>query len=224
MTRCLIVPMKRCAHHQVYRPSIYQLKNDAWRYLLDVGYFVQTHTLKSGKILSFHAKELSCIKKGKIGKEFEFGRVFQLGRLKGNFLFVLQSDHVEMNDKRCFPKLLQEHIELFGKGVLRTVAADKGYWSQKNAGELSTLKLSTAGLARPKTVKQLCKDLDLKEHLQNRRSGIEALIGHVKLGGQLGKSRMKSDTATLAAGYGSVFGFNLRQIIRYQQGKIKIAS
>jgi urea transporter len=27
-------------------------------------------------------------------------------------------------------------------------------------------------------------------------------------------------TATLAAGYGSVLGFNLRQMIRHQQGKI----
>jgi transposase, IS5 family len=62
----------------------YQLTEDCWRYLLDVGHFTRTHTLKAGKILSFHAKELACIKKGKIGKEFQFGRVFQLGRIKGN--------------------------------------------------------------------------------------------------------------------------------------------
>ena len=37
----------------------------------------------------------------------------------------------------------------------------------------------------------------------------------------MGKSRMKSDAATLAAGYGSVLSFNMRQLIRYQQGKIK---
>ena len=30
----------------------------------------------------------------------------------------------------------------------------------------------------------------------------------------MGKSRMKSDAATLAAGYGSVLGFNMRQLIR----------
>jgi len=61
-----------------------QINNDAWRYLLDVGHFTRTNTIKTGKILSFHAKELACIKKGKLGKEYEFGRVFQLGRIKGN--------------------------------------------------------------------------------------------------------------------------------------------
>ena len=126
-----------------------------------------------------------------------------------------------MNDKKCFHQLLQEHIALFGEGALRTVAADKGYWSQKNAQFLKELKVTTSGLARPHTLKQINKDLHLKEDLHNRRSGIEPLIGHVKKGGQLKKSRMKSDTATLAAGYGSVLGFNLRQVIRYQQGKIQ---
>jgi transposase len=201
--------------------SINQVKNDAWRYLLDVGHFVRTNTIKPGKILSFHAKEVSCIKKGKLGKEFEFGRVFQLGRLKGNFLFVASSTNVEMNDKSIFYQLVQEHIELFGEGTLKKLATDKGYWSQKNAQILKDLKLSTAGLARPHTVKHTNEDLALIEDLHNRRSGIEPLIGHVKQGGLLGRSRMKSDVATLAAGYGSVLGFNLRQVVRHQQGKMK---
>ena len=63
-----------------------------------------------------------------------------------------------------------------------------------------------------------------KEQLRDRRAGIEPLIGHTKHGGQLGRSRMKSDQATLAAGYGSVLGMNLRQLIRHQQGKIKNAA
>jgi hypothetical protein len=60
----------------------------------------------------------------------------------------------------------------------------------------------------------------VQERLRHRRAGIEALIGHTKLGGQLGKSRMKSDAATLAAGYASVLGFNLRQISRYQKQRL----
>jgi len=53
----------------------------------------------------------------------------------------------------------------------------------------------------------------------NRRSGIEPLIGHVKQGGQMGRSRMKSDNTIEASGYTSVLGFNLRQLIRHQKGK-----
>jgi len=204
------------------RRAFSQIKKDAWRYLLDVGHFTRTHTIKPGKILSFHAKALACIKKGKLGKEFEFGRVFQLGRLKGNFLFVLESTSIHMNDKASFAPLLEEHSKLFGKDVLKTVATDKGYWSAKNQDAITDLGITSDGLQRPVTIKRRPIDLDLEEHLRNRRAGIEPIIGHTKLGGQLGRSRMKSDTATLAAGYGSVLGLNLRQIIRYQQGKIKI--
>lgn len=88
---------------------------------------------------------------------------------------------------------------------------------------LTDLKVSIAFLQRPHTVKQN-EDIDLLEDLHNRRSGIEPLIGHVKQGGQLGRSRMKSDAATLAAGYGSILGFNLRQMIKHQQRKIKKAA
>ncbi len=51
--------------------------------------------------------------------------------------------------------------------------------------------------------------------LADRRSG----IGHAKQGGQLGKSRRKKDETTLAAGYASIGGFNLRQLIRHLLGK-----
>ena len=53
------------------------------------------------------------------------------------------------------------------------------------------------------------------EKLHNRRAGIEPLIGHLKQGWQMGRSRMKSDPTTLSAGYSSVLGFNLRQLKRY---------
>ena len=65
----------------------------------DVGHFVRTHTIKPGKRLSFHAKAVVCIKKGKAGKPHEFGRVFQLGRLGGNLLIAFSCTSVRMEDK-----------------------------------------------------------------------------------------------------------------------------
>jgi IS5 family transposase len=206
------------------RRAYEQIKSDAWRYLLDVAHFTRTHTIKAGKILSFHAKALASIKKGKVGKELEFGRVFQLGRIKGNFLFVLESQSVEMNDKQNFIPLLREHARLFGENALDTVATDKGYWSSKNRQELQRLGKRTEGLQKPATIKETAVDLDLQERLRNRRAGIEPLIGHVKHGGQIGRSRMKSDQATQGAAYGSVLGLNLRQLVRHQQGKMKDAA
>lgn len=206
------------------KQAFYQIKEKTWRYILDVAHFTRTHTLKTGKILSFHAKELACIKKGKAGKEFEFGRVFQLGRLAGNFIFVQRSTSIEMNDKKSFIPFLEEYTELFGNEIIANVATDKGYWSRKNQKELLDRKIPIEGFQKPGKRKQKKVNIALQEALQNRRAGIEPLIGHIKKGGQLGKSRMKSDAATLAAGYGSVLGFNLRQTIRWQQGKMKSLS
>ena len=70
---------------------------------------------------------------------------------------------------------------------------------------------------------QLSKERE--EGLLNRRSGIEPLIGHVKHGGQLGRSRMKSDKVIEASGYTAVLGFNMRQLIKRQKppDRLKIA-
>ena len=85
--------------------------------------------MKTGKILSFHSKAIACVIKGKVGKEKEFGRVFQLGRVKGNFLFVLKSKSVRMHDKNSLIPMLEEHTQLFGDSILELMAMDKGYWS-----------------------------------------------------------------------------------------------
>ena len=205
------------------RRAVEQIKTGGWRYLLDVGHFTRTQTMKVGKVLSFHANDVTCIKKGKVGKEMEFGRVFQLGRIKGNFLIVMKSTSLRMSDKGSLIPMLAEHAVLFGEGTLQSVSADKGYWKAANQKELLRRKVIECGLQRPSNIKNR-KGLPSEEvqaKLRDRRAGIEPLIGHTKHGGQLGKSRMKSDTATLAAGYGSVLGLNLRQMIRHQGGKMK---
>lgn len=55
--------------------------------------------------------------------------------------------------------------------------------------------------------------------LSNRRAGIEAMIGHIKHGWQMRRSRMKLDQSTESAGYCAVLGFNLKQMIRYLTGE-----
>jgi len=204
------------------RRTLIQIRQDARQYLLDVAHFTRTHKIKAGKILSFHAKQLACISKGKVGKALEFGRVFQIARIGGNFLYTIECSSVRMNDKASFSELVANHEQLFGAESLVTVAADKGYFTKKNQELLDAKNVTRAGLQKPGKV--VDEDTAQKTLLYNRRAGIEPLIGHVKRGGQLGKSRMKSDAATLAAGYGSILGFNLRQMIRHEQGKYNQAA
>ena len=147
----------------------------------------------------------------------ELGRYIQIGRIKGNFLFVPKSTSVQMPDKTSLPEVISCHQELFDKAKINSVGTDKGYYSKANEKYLADKGVNEIGIQRPINIKTpSIKPLspDREEELVNRRSGIEPLIGHVKLGGQLGRSRMKSDKGMECSGYTAVLGFNMRQLIR----------
>jgi hypothetical protein len=164
------------------RIALNRINTMARKYLLDVAHFIRTHKMKPGKVLSFHARAVACIKKGKVGKDKEFGRVFQLARVAGNFLFVGSCTSLKMNDKQSFPAMLVEHALLFGEGALESVAADKGYWSAKNQKELIRFGVKESGLQRPLNIKSQVglPSIEIQETLRDRRAGIEALIGRTK--------------------------------------------
>ena len=230
-----------------------QIKDQAWRYLLDVGHFTRTHTIKAGKILSLHSSAISCINKGKIGKDHEFGRVFQLARIKGNFMFVLESTSIRMNDKHSLIPLLNEHQTLFGQGTLKSMSAGAhsslrysglpmaSYWSSKNLKAATKINVADIGLQAPSNIKntRLLPTMEIQKNLRDRRAGIEPLIGHAKLAeghpeamhiAERNSSIIHEAHSSLcssgmpSASYGSVLGFNLRQMIRHQGGKMKKAA
>ena len=126
----------------------------------------------------------------------------------------------QMDNKTSLPLIIETHQTLFDKAKINSVSTDKGYYSSKNEKLLATNEVTEIGIQRPHNIKKahpkpMIKDREVE--LVNRRSGIEPLIGHVKHGGQLGRSRMKSDKAIECSGYTSVLGFNMRQLIRCQK-------
>jgi IS5 family transposase len=194
------------------RRTLEQVKVSGWRYLLDVGHFVRTHTLKPGKRLAFHAVAVTCVKKGKAGKPHEFGRVFQLGRIGGNFLIPFPCTDVRMQDQHSLLPAIHTHRALFGEGQLKQVGTDKGYYSAANIKAIEALAINADGVQRPSQIKQRPTP-QIVQALKRRRAGIEPLIQHAKSFG-LGRSRMKSDETTLASGYRAIMGFNLHQLMR----------
>jgi len=127
-----------------------------------------------------------------------------------------------MEDKAAVRPMIEAHQDLFGAGDLTSSGMDKGYYSGANRTYLRAVEglkefcLQQPGLD-PCTLSE--SDVETYTRLVDRRAGIEPLIGHAKHGGQLGQSHMKTDDMTLAAGYGAIGGFNLRQLIRHLLGK-----
>jgi len=187
------------------------LQEEAWSYILDVEYFIRNQSIKKGKRLAFHLKEVICINKEKVGQGLQFGRVFQLGRIGGNFLVPFFCTSTEMKDKESIGPILEEYGEIFGEGTLESFGADKGYYSAKNKKLIQEKSIDPIGLQKPGIpLSSLTPEAIV---LRDRRAGIEPLIGHAKNFG-LRKSRARSDTATLASGYRSVLGFNLHQFTK----------
>lgn len=203
--------------------SVNQLVSHGEDYLRESKIFVETGKSTPTKKLAFHLDEVSCFSKGKMHKKHEFGRAYQIGRVGGNFLFVASCTSVQMDDKKALKSVIDEHENLFGSKKIESLGTDKGYYSNKNIKYAVKKGIRKVGIQAPVSVKNNIVQLtpEDQEDLYNRRSGIEPLIGHVKQGGQLGRSRMKSDETIKASGYASVLGFNLRQMIK---AKIKSAA
>ena len=127
-----------------------------------------------------------------------------------------------MEDKPSVRPMIIEHQGLLGDETLTSCGTDKGYDRGANHKYLRSLEGLKECCLQPPGLdsRRLSKD-DAEPHtrLVNRRAGLESLIGHAKHGGQLGNSRMKHDDTTLAAGYGAIGGFNLRQLLRHLLGK-----
>tara|TARA_B100000497_G_C7406890_1_gene257060 strand:- start:225 stop:629 length:405 start_codon:yes stop_codon:yes gene_type:complete len=127
-----------------------------------------------------------------------------------------------MPDKNSIELMFNEHQKTFNNQPISSFATDKGYYSKSNDKLLFENGVEDVAIQRPHNIKNPAIEKLSKEkeqQLSNRRSGIEPLIGHAKNGGQLGRSRMKSDTTIEASGFTAILGFNLKQLIRYQTGK-----
>lgn len=204
--------------------TIMQIKTLARQYLKDVRTFLVTGSIVASKRMSFHLKQVACFTKGKLGKKYQFGRAFQLGRIGGNFFMVEKCTSMQMPDKKSVGPMMQEYQNLFSGRRPESVSTDKGYYSRKNEKLLAIKGVVEIGIQRPHNIKAKHPrplSAECQEQLINRRSGIEPLIGHIKHGGQLGRSRMKSDKTIECSGYTGVLGFNMRQLIRCQKAKIR---
>lgn len=196
--------------------AVDQLVSQGEAYLSASKIFIETGKAIKTKKLSFHLSEVECFSKGKAHKKHEFGRAFQLARIGGNFMIAAACTSVRMDDKKSVEPIMAEHEKLFGTNQIESLSTDKGYYSKKNVKHALSKGVSKVGIQAPESTKDNVSQLSAedKETLYNRRSGIEPLIGHVKQGGQLGRSRMKSDETIKASGYASVLGFNLRQTVK----------
>lgn len=180
--------------------------------LKDIRYFISHEKMKKGKIMSLSRDMVTCIRKGKVGKLNEFGRKWFVGKLSGNYAFGFSpKDEIRLEDSESMEIGLNHFQEIFNSSP-SSVAGDQGFWSDSNVGSCFSYEVEEIGIHPRGKMNWLVNDEDILR-LRNRRASTEGIIGHLKMRG-MGKSKMKSDKATLLEGQRSVLSLNLSRFTK----------
>lgn len=180
--------------------------------LKDIRYFIKNQKMKKGKILSLSRDMVTCIRKGKVGKLNEFGRKWFVAKIKGNYAFGFSpKDDVRLEDSESLAIGLDQFNDIFNSSP-DSVTGDQGFWSGSNIVACLEAEVKEIGIHPRGNLNWLVNDEDI-ERLKNRRASTEGIIGHAKMRG-MGKSKMKSDNATLLEGQRAVLSLNLSRFTK----------
>ncbi len=168
----------------------------------------QKQRQRGWKLYSWHAPETECIGKGKARAPYEFGVKVSLTttnrRCKGG-QFILHAKALPGNpyDGHSLKEVIEETEALTGRTIERAYV-DKGYVGhdapKPNRVYRSGQKRGVHG--------QIKKEL-------RRRSAIEAVIGHCKTDGHLGRNFLKGRLGDHINAVMSAVGYNLRLILKW---------
>ena len=168
----------------------------------------QQQRQRGWKLYSFHAPEVECIGKGKASAPYEFGVKVSVvttnARAPGG-QFVLHARALPGNpyDGHTLRTVIENTQKLTGCEIERAYV-DKGYRGHDTANPrrvfISGQKRGVFGVT--------------KRELR-RRSAIEAVIGHMKAEGHLGRCYLKGRAGDAANAILTAAGYNFRRILAW---------
>ena len=168
----------------------------------------QQQRQRGWKLYSFHAPEVECIGKGKASAPYEFGVkasvVTTNARAPGG-QFVLHAKALPGNpyDGHTLSSVIDATEKLTGCAIERAYV-DKGYRGHDTA---NPHRVFISGQRRGVFGR-------IKRELR-RRSAIEAVIGHMKTDGHLGRCYLKGREGDAANAILSAVGYNLRLVLAW---------
>ena len=168
----------------------------------------QKQRQRGWKLYSWHAPETECIGKGKAHKPYEFGVKVSLTttnkRAKGG-QFILHAKALPGNpyDGHTLKQVIAETEALTGREIERAYV-DRGYRGHDVPNPRRVFKSGQKRGVHGQIKKEL-----------RRRSAIEAVIGHCKSDGHLGRNFLHGRLGDRINAVMSAVGYNLRLILNW---------
>jgi transposase, IS5 family len=168
----------------------------------------QQQRQRGWKLYSFHAPEVECIGKGKASAPYEFGVKASIVTTNGRApagQFVLHARAIPGNpyDGHTLRGIIEGTEKLTGRAIERAYV-DKGY---RGHDVENPRRVFISGQKRGVFGR-------IKRELR-RRSAIEAVIGHMKAEGHLGRCYLKGRAGDAANTVLSAIGYNLRLLLAW---------
>jgi len=159
----------------------------------------------SNKLYSMQAPEVECISKGKAHKKYEFGcKVSVVSTSTASWVVGVQALHGNPYDGHTLKDALDQAQSLTGWRP-RHAYCDKGYKGVPT-------RLADTEIHLPNKKKKSMKAGDWKWY--RRRSGIEPIIGHIKLDHRMDRNYLKSEDGDKINAILAGCGFNIRKLLR----------
>jgi len=168
----------------------------------------QKQRQRGPKLYSWHAPETECIGKGKARAPYEFGVKVSLTttnkRAKGG-QFILHAKALPGSpyDGHTLKQVIEETETLTGRAIDRAYV-DKGYVGHDTPRPYRVFKSGQKRGVHGQIKKEL-----------RRRSAIEAVIGHCKTDGHLGRNFLKGRLGDQINAVMTAVGYNFRLILKW---------
>lgn len=167
------------------------------------------------KLFSLFEPHTELLKRGKAGKEIEFGHMIQIQQTGEKFI----TDYQVFEKKPAEPNLvrpaLKSHEKLFGQ-LPRSIAADKGYWSGAVIEEIDDqVDIVAIPKMGRRTISEDEREIDpLFRIAQRFRAGIEGSISFLKRILRLARCMNKGWTHYASTVGATIFAHNLVVLAR----------
>lgn len=184
-----------------------EMSDDLLEAFLKANRIYNQKTHDKNKLLSWHAPEVECISKGKAHKPYEFGcKVSVITTCKpskaGHFVLQSKALHGNPYDGHTLKGAIDQYVQDMGV-MPKRIFVDKGY-----RGHDPSLKFNVFKSGQKRLAPQIKKEM-------KRRSVIEAVIGHLKNDGHLGRNYLKGRFGDKINAIFAGIGHNFRLLLKW---------